>query len=312
MALSTKIVNNLFVWGNNTIYSGTDLAALVINADKFVDGVQGGELVKADELNSGLRAGSLMAYSILNALALGPLGAQSADESWNASLTDLSGSWDDSLTTRTFNYNLYNTQLEDFYTNIRIVLNQYLKYARVFKAVQANVWTTSRNFSINDNDDSNPGPTSSVNGSENVIIRLPSTIKASLTGNASTADKWKTSRTIKIASSDESGPCSGVSVDGSGNVTLKLPSTIKAALSGNASTASKWYTGRNISIASSDGSGVGIAQSVDGSANVTLRLPSTITASLTGTASNASKINNKTFDLTFNSSTGVLDITYTS
>ena len=50
--------------------------------------------------------------------------------------------------------------------------------------------TTGRTFQIKDNDATNAGPTSSAfNGTANIIMNLPSTIKASLTGNASTATK---------------------------------------------------------------------------------------------------------------------------
>ena len=48
--------------------------------------------------------------------------------------------------------------------------------------------TTGRTFQIKDNDATNSGPVSSVfNGTANLVINLPSTIKASLSGNASTA-----------------------------------------------------------------------------------------------------------------------------
>ena len=50
--------------------------------------------------------------------------------------------------------------------------------------------TTGRTFQIKDNDATNSGPASSTfNGTANIVINLPSTIKASLTGNASTATK---------------------------------------------------------------------------------------------------------------------------
>ena len=50
--------------------------------------------------------------------------------------------------------------------------------------------TTGRTFQIKDNDATNAGPASSTfNGTANIVINLPSTIKASLTGNASTATK---------------------------------------------------------------------------------------------------------------------------
>lgn len=123
-------------------------------------------------------------------------------------------------------------------------------------------WGTARNISIADNDSTNTGTAVSVNGSAAVTLKLPSTIKASLTGNASTATKLATARTIN-----------GTSFDGSANITT-----------------ANWGTARNISIASSDGTGAGTAVSVNGSANATLKLPGTIKATLSGNASTATKL----------------------
>ena len=50
-------------------------------------------------------------------------------------------------------------------------------------------WGTARNISISDDDATNTGDVVSVNGSKNVTLKLPATIKASLSGNASTASK---------------------------------------------------------------------------------------------------------------------------
>ena len=50
-------------------------------------------------------------------------------------------------------------------------------------------WGTARNISISDSDGTNTGTAVSVNGSAAVTLKLPATIKASLTGNASTATK---------------------------------------------------------------------------------------------------------------------------
>ena len=50
-------------------------------------------------------------------------------------------------------------------------------------------WGTARNISIADATAANTGTGVSVNGSGNVTLKLPATIKASLTGNAATATK---------------------------------------------------------------------------------------------------------------------------
>ena len=197
-------------------------------------------------------------------------------------------------------------------------------------------WGTARNISIADSDSTNTGTATSVNGSQAYTLKLPSTIKASLTGNASTATtlqttrtingtnfngsanittaNWGTQRAIGIINSDGTGTAVTVNVNGSGDVNLKLPATIKASITGdvtgNASTAStlktsrningtpfngsadittaSWGTSRDITISDSDGTNTGTAVAVDGSANKTLKLPSTIKASITGNCSGSS------------------------
>lgn len=106
-------------------------------------------------------------------------------------------------------------------------------------AGKAATWATARNFTIKDADSTNSGTAVSVNGGAAVTLLLPSTIKATLSGNASTASKWATAREFKIVDGENEGTTS--SVDGSSNISLSLPSTIKATLNGNASSASKVY-----------------------------------------------------------------------
>ena len=50
-------------------------------------------------------------------------------------------------------------------------------------------WGTTRNIYISDSDGTNTGSSVSVNGSGDATLKLPSTIKASLSGNASSATK---------------------------------------------------------------------------------------------------------------------------
>lgn len=95
-------------------------------------------------------------------------------------------------------------------------------------AYNALMLTNARTFSIADNDGTNIGPTVSFNGTANVIINLPSTIKASITGNASTATKLATARTISLT-----GAVTGSgSFDGSGNlsITTNAPANLKDLL----------------------------------------------------------------------------------
>ena len=121
-------------------------------------------------------------------------------------------------------------------------------------------WGTARNISIADATATNTGTGVSVNGSGNVTLKLPATIKASLTGNvtgnvsgssssctgnAATATKLATARTINIQDSSATNTGTGASFDGSGNATIKLPATIKANVTGNCSGSSSSCTGNS-------------------------------------------------------------------
>lgn len=70
-------------------------------------------------------------------------------------------------------------------------------------------WGTARNVSIADSDSTNTGSAVSVNGSAAVTLKLPATIKATLSGNAATATKLATSRSIWGQSFDGSANVSG-------------------------------------------------------------------------------------------------------
>ena len=110
-------------------------------------------------------------------------------------------------------------------------------------------WGTARNISIADATATNTGTGVSVNGSGNVTLKLPATIKASITGdcsgNAGTATKLATARTINIQDSSATNTGTGASFDGSGNATIKLPATIKANVTGNCSGSSGSCTGNS-------------------------------------------------------------------
>lgn len=149
-------------------------------------------------------------------------------------------------------------------------------------------WGTARNIGIVNSDGTGTAVTVSVNGSVNTNLKLPATIKASLSGNANTATKLQTARTINGTSFDGSANITtanwgtarnvtiqdstaahsgtAVSVNGSGNINLKLPATIAASLSGNASTATKLQTARNIAVTGS----VSGNANFDGSANINI------------------------------------------
>lgn len=70
-------------------------------------------------------------------------------------------------------------------------------------------WGTARNIGIVSSDGTGTAVPVSVNGSGNVNLKLPATIKAALSGNASTATKLQTARTIWGQSFDGTGNVSG-------------------------------------------------------------------------------------------------------
>ena len=180
------------------------------------------------------------------------------------------------------------------------------------EAITTAKWGTSRNIQVQDSDGTNTGAAVAVDGSANRILKLPATIKASLTGNATSATKLATARSITVKDNSQTNAGPAQNFDGTANIVLRLPATIKGSLTGNADTASKlatarningtpfdgggnittakWGTARNITIVSSDGTGASAAVAVDGSGNAVLKLPATIKASLTGNASTATKL----------------------
>ncbi len=110
-------------------------------------------------------------------------------------------------------------------------------------AITTTKWGTARNITIKDADSTNAGTAVSVDGSAAVTLLLPSTIKASITGNASTATKLATARSITIKDSSSTNAGTAVNFDGSGNITALLPATIKASITGNCSGSSGSCTG---------------------------------------------------------------------
>ena len=175
-------------------------------------------------------------------------------------------------------------------------------------AIITNQWGTARDISISDASASNTSSPVSVNGSGNVTLKLPTTIKADLVGNASSAIVLKTARNINgtsfngsadittniwgtarnIAISDATAANTGttVSVNGSDNVSLRLPATIKANLvgnvTGNAATATKLAAKRTIALS---GAATGTATGFDGSGSITIPVTALDASKLTGTAS---------------------------
>ena len=122
-------------------------------------------------------------------------------------------------------------------------------------------WGKERNLYISDSDETNTGVAVPVDGSSKAYLKLPATIKATLTGNATTATTLQTARTIN-----------GTSFNGSANITT-----------------ANWGTARSINISDADGTHTGVAVSVNGSENYILKLPGVIKGSLAGNADTATK-----------------------
>lgn len=76
-------------------------------------------------------------------------------------------------------------------------------------------WGTARNIGILSNDGTSTPSRVSVDGSGNVDLRLPATIKAALTGNATTATSLQTARTLTVGNT-------GKVFNGTANVTWSL------------------------------------------------------------------------------------------
>ena len=70
-------------------------------------------------------------------------------------------------------------------------------------------WGTARNISISDSTGTNTGTAVSVNGSAAVTLKLPATIKASLTGNADTATSATHTRYITCPDTRSTNPAPG-------------------------------------------------------------------------------------------------------
>lgn len=93
---------------------------------------------------------------------------------------------------------------------------------------------TPRTISISDNSGTNTATGTSFNGSEDITLKMPATIKGALDGNAATTTKLKDAVTVNIADAGGTNTGLATSFDGSKNVIIKLPATIAANLKGTA------------------------------------------------------------------------------
>ena len=155
----------------------------------------------------------------------------------------------------------------------------------------ASALTTARAITIEDADGTNSGTGVNFDGSAAVSLKLPSTIKASITGscsgNAATATALASAKSINISDADATNTGTAISFDGSSNGIIKLPSTIKASITGdcsgssgsctgNAATATKLAASKSIALT---GDVTGTA-SFDGSADASIS--TTMAATIAG------------------------------
>lgn len=177
-----KITNGLLIWGNASA-AASDLAVLTIAENGTTPGTKPGKDIYADVLNSGIRAGTILSYSLIEALKKGP----SSDLSETAS--EYTSAWYEELEPVSFDYKTQDVSLGDFSDGLNSVLNAYLKNAQTYFSLRANVWNHARNFTVKDADESHSGESVSVDGSQNYVLKLPSAIKADLIGSADDVDK---------------------------------------------------------------------------------------------------------------------------
>lgn len=206
-----------------------------------------------------------------------------------------------------------------------------LKWANVYatkftgdlvgNADTATVWKTGRKFSVSDADATNTGTQVTVDGSADYVLPLPSTIKATLSGNATTATTATNAYNVLAYSSNEvTLGANSATVGSSSNDTVWINyrdvkggainngatqitnyhfgnrkgavtgvTVYAETFNGNATTATKWKNSISLAVADNSAAHTGTAENVDGSGNVTLKLPATITATLSGNASSATK-----------------------
>jgi hypothetical protein len=149
-------------------------------------------------------------------------------------------------------------------------------------------WGTARNISIADSDATNTGTAVSVNGSANATLKLPATIKATLSGNASSATKvgknlviklnggttegtnlftfnGSTAKTLDITPANIGAATSGHTHSYAGSSSVGGAATTALACTGNANTATTLANARTLTIGSK-------GKTFDGSANVSWTL----------------------------------------
>lgn len=141
-------------------------------------------------------------------------------------------------------------------------------------------WTNQVDFTVSSSDGTNQGVATKVDGSGNVNIKLPSTIKATLTGTASEA--------LHAIRADRLGDLNvgfaHIPIYFDNGIPTSCTSPLMLDTSGNAATATQWKDDRNFVITDADGTHSGETVIVNGTEDIALTLPEEIKADLIGTA----------------------------
>ena len=116
-----------------------------------------------------------------------------------------------------------------YYDNYYHIDTQYT----VPEARKAGKWLTERNISISDSDGANTGTAVAVDGSANKTLKLPATIKATLTGSATSAGKLTTARKTYVTLGTAS---TSTTRDWSGDTTIPVNGTLNVANGGTGQT----------------------------------------------------------------------------
>ena len=144
---------------------------------------------------------------------------------------------------------------------------------------------TAKTMSISDNQGLTTGPAVMFDGSSNIVIKLPNTIKATINGSATTASYLTNNK--KIAIQDHSGEhiSQGISFNGSKDIAVILPEEVVLNIIGNASTADKFKLQKKLIIKDYDETHSSELILSDFSNDIVLKLPKTIKADLEGSIS---------------------------
>lgn len=167
-------------------------------------------------------------------------------------------------------------------------------------AVSASQLETARQISISDSDGSNVGVATNFDGTKNIVVALPATIKANLNGNADTATNADSANeTLRLTNprtfQTNLESTLAANFDGTENISVGITGILPIEHGGtgnplgNSATATKLETERAISI--TDGVNTGEATNFDGTKNIAIKLPATIKANLNGNADTATKAN---------------------